>query len=191
MFGLTTLNRPVGPRQARELWRTATAFYFQAFSAGLFALFVIVGSLFAGNGQLNTRILEPSAQTAMYYYLMNEARSAEGRALLLLEGGQTREAAILAWFAVGKATDAFLTARTGVVPTTTAMTPQWLDHVVSQDATLESLSQRYRDNVNQLLDACFYNGACGPETATLIRETEVYIKDVERLVNAGTPPKAP
>ena len=185
MFGLTTLNLPAGPQRARELRRTAIAFYLQAFSAALFALFVIVGSLLAGNGLSNLRSREPPTQVPTYYDLMDDARYAHAHALLLVEDEQTRLAAIAAWTAVGKATDALLAARVGVVPTTTAMTSQWLDHVVGQDPARESLALRYRDNVYQLHDRCFYKGNCDAETPTRIRDVAHYISEVQRLVEGA------
>lgn len=182
MFGLTTLNLPAGPQRARELRRTAIAFYLEAFSAALFALVVIVGSLLAGNGLSNPRSREPSTEVPTYYKLMDEARYAHAHALLLLEDEQTRVAAITAWAAVGKATDALLAARVGIVPTTTAMTSQWLDHMVGQDPAMENLALRYRYNVDQLHDVCFYKGNCDSETPTRIRDVAHYISEVQRLV---------
>ena len=171
--------------------RTTIAFYLQAFSAALFALFVIVGSLLTGNSQPNVSAREPSNEVPPYYDLMDDARYAHAHALLLLDDGQIRGAAIMAWTAVGKATDALLASRVGIVPATTAMTSQWLNHLVGQDPAMESLDLRYRDHVNQLHDTCFYKGDCDAETPARIRDVAYYIAEVQHLVEGDTMQKGP
>ena len=112
--------------------------------------------------------------------LMEDARLMQARALELLATGDVRDAAEKAWCATKRATDALILARTGVEPVTTARTSDGVDELERLDP---SITGRYYSRLSTLHGGCFYDGRCSsPHVERRIRETSLYIEDVERLL---------
>ena len=189
LFGLSTLNRPNESHRALELSRAAISFFLQAFSAAIFALVVISGSLFVGTGA-STDAINPEIvnQPQNHHDMLNDSRQSYARAIERLEHGHTREAAGLAWVATRRATDALITAYMGETPTTIPETLTMLDDLAQHNKGIKRLVDGYSDRMTQLSNECFYRGVCGQGTQTLIRETGDYIMGAERLAAGESRP---
>ena len=112
-----------------------------------------------------------------------DARSLHADALRLLESGDIRDAAEKAWCATKRATDALITARTGVEPEFSPDTTRGLVRMAAADSAINSLVGRYYSRQGHLHGTCFYLGDCEPvdEVHRRIRQTADYITDAERL----------
>ena len=183
IFALTTFNLPTEALRASEIGRAAIMLFLQAFSAAIFVLIVIVGSLWVDVQQPTQPEHVVVAQTSDPATILNDARSLQAYAIIRLDQGQIREASELAWGATKRATDALILARTGIEPITVFQTSNGLDELATKDVRIRSLVDRYHSRVNQLHNACFYNSICNAETDRRIRETEEYVTDVENLTN--------
>ncbi len=112
--------------------------------------------------------------------LMQDARLMQARALEPLASGDVRDAAEKAWCATKRATDALILARTGDEPVTTARTSDGVDEMERLDP---SITGGYYSRLSTLHGGCFYDGRCNsPHVEWRIRETGLYIEDVERLL---------
>ena len=181
VFGLAVLNRDTETRKAQELKRATISLFLQAFSAAIFALVVIIGTLYIENG-------EESEATRAYYDQANtheeifaDSRNLQNEAIDQLEEGNIREAAEISWGAAKRATDALILARTGSEPITVSQTSDKLEALSMQDPRVISLIGPYYSRLSQLHYACFYDGACKPGDKKRIRETTDYIRDAESL----------
>ena len=118
--------------------------------------------------------------TDRVYELITDARRMQEAALERLEAGDVRDAAEKSWCATKRATDALILARTGDEPVTTARTSDGADELERVDP---SLTGRYYSRLSTLHGSCFYDGRCSsPHVERRIRETGLYIEDVERLL---------
>ncbi len=113
-----------------------------------------------------------------------DARDVYTLAIERLDQGDIRDAAEKAWCATKRATDALLFARTGEEPGPTGLTSDGLDALARNEPEARTLQGRYYSRLSQLHGACFYTGACNPDTERRIRETVQYIDDAERLAAA-------
>ncbi len=112
--------------------------------------------------------------------LMTDARLMYDGAMERLEAGDIRDAAEKAWCATKRATDALILARTGDEPVTTARTSDGMDDM---EQLSPGLVGRYYSRLSTLHGGCFYDGRCGSlHVERRIRETGLYIEDVERLL---------
>ena len=112
-----------------------------------------------------------------------DARALHADALRLLEAGDIRDAAEKAWCATKRATDALITARTGVEPEFSPDTTRGLVRMAAADSAINSLVGRYYSRQGHLHGTCFYLGDCEPvdEVHRRIRQTADYITDAMRL----------
>ena len=112
-----------------------------------------------------------------------DARGLHADALRLLEAGDIRDAAEKAWCATKQATDALITARTGVEPEFSPDTTRGLVRMAAADSAINSLVGRYYSRQGHLHGTCFYLGDCEPvdEVHRRIRQTADYITDAARL----------
>ena len=115
-----------------------------------------------------------------------DARLMYGAALTLMNTGDIRDAAEKAWCATKRAADGMIAARTGEEPTSSTGTSRGLRQLRETDPAIDALQQRYFARQATLHGACFYYGLCDPidEVIQLIRETEVFIVEAERLAEA-------
>ena len=111
-----------------------------------------------------------------------DARHMHGEALGRLAAGDIRDAADKAWCATLRATEALILARTGQPPHTSTSAGRRLRLAAQTDTALLDIRNRYLVRQSILHGECFYHGYCEPvETESLIRETETYIQDAQRL----------
>ena len=182
VFALATFNRPTDGLRTAEIRRATNALFLQAFSAVIFVLIVIIGSLSVGSEQhaqskyvVVRQMNDPTA-------ILNYARSLQAHAVTSLDKGQIEGAAELAWGATKRATASLILAKTGVEPITVIQTSNGLDALASKEKRIRTLVGRYHIRLNQLHNACFYGSICNAETERRIRETEEYIADVQNLI---------
>ena len=181
VFALAALNRDTNVHQVQELKRTAISFFLQTFSATIFALIVIIGTLLVGNGNEigTTQASHDRAKT--HDDIFADARNLQDEAIDQLEKGNIREAAGISWGATKRATHALVLARTGSEPITLSQTSDKLEALSMQDPRVMSLIGPYYSRLSQLHYACFYDGVCKPGEKKRIRETTDYIRDAESL----------
>ena len=118
--------------------------------------------------------------TDRVYELITDARRMQEAALERLEASDMRDAAERSWRAAKWATDALILARTGYQPITTGKTFDGINELERVDP---SLTDRYYSHLSKLHASCFYDGPCSPpHLEQRIRETRLYIKDVESLL---------
>ena len=111
-----------------------------------------------------------------------DARELHDAALAQLAAGDIRDAAEKAWCATLRATEGLVLARTGEAPQTSTAAGRRLRVAAEVDLSLRDLRLRYLERQGVLHGECFYHGYCNPtETGRLIRETDAYIQDAERL----------
>ena len=111
-----------------------------------------------------------------------DARRMGDAALSQMAAGDIRDAAEKAWCATLRATEALVLVRTGEGPTTSTAAGRRLRALSMKDQSLWDLRLRYLERQTVLHGECFYHDYCDPEeTERLIRETEDYIQDAERL----------
>ena len=113
--------------------------------------------------------------------LFADARAMQTQAVRQFEQGDIRDAAEKAWCATKRATDAFILARTGEEPSTTAATTNNLDALARRTPDGRRLQGRYYSRIHNLHGMCFYTGFCNDDTERRIRETAAYIDDAETL----------
>lgn len=113
--------------------------------------------------------------------LFADAWALHSDALEMLSQGRLRNAAEKAWGATKRATDALILERTSREPTRTSQTSSGLKALARQDTAVDSLWERFRDQVRYLHSDCFYDGDCEPEDVIvgMIHDTAGYIRDVE------------
>ncbi len=123
--------------------------------------------------------------TADVARIFEDARLMYGAALTLMNTGDIRDAAEKAWCATKRAADGMITARTGTEPTTSAGTSRAFRTLTKDNPVLDGLQSLYYRRQAILHGQCFYYGLCDPidETIQLIRETEDFIKEAERLTD--------
>ena len=112
-----------------------------------------------------------------------DARAVHADALRLLEAGDVRNAAEIAWRATKRATDALILARTGIEPEIFSDTVRGLSRLATEDDAVLPLHKRYHIRLAHLHGECFNLGICVPldEVEHRIRKTADYINDAERL----------
>ena len=115
--------------------------------------------------------------------IFDDAHHLYGQALTMFESGAIRDAAEKAWCSTKRATDALILARTGREPESSRETSQELRNLIHADRSAESLRGRYYSRQMHLHGDCFYSNRCEPleDTLRVIRDTEEYIRDAERL----------
>ena len=114
-----------------------------------------------------------------------DARRMGDAALSQMAAGDIRDAAEKAWCATLRATEALVLVRTGEGPTTSTAAGRRLRALSMKDQSLWDLRLRYSVFQVVLYEERFYHDYCDPEeTERLIRETEDYIRDAERLAGA-------
>ena len=115
-----------------------------------------------------------------------DVRHMQDEALARFAAGDIRDAADKAWCATLRATEALILARTGEPPHTSTSAGRRLRLAAQTDAALPDVRDRYLVRQSILHGECFYHGYCEPvETESLIRETEGYIEDTQRLAALG------
>ena len=124
--------------------------------------------------------------TADVARIFEDARLMHNAALTLMNTGDIRDAAEKAWCATKRAADGMITARTGEEPTTSTGTSRGLRSLRTSSPETDDIQQQYFSRQATLHGACFYYGLCDPieEIIQLIRETEEFIKEAERLADA-------
>ena len=124
--------------------------------------------------------------TADVERIFDDARLMYGAALTLMNTGDIRDAAEKAWCATKRAADGMIAARTGEEPTSSTGTSRGLRRLREAAPDTDALQQRYFARQATLHGACFYYGLCDPidEVIQLIRETDAFIADAERLADA-------
>ena len=114
--------------------------------------------------------------------ILADARLMRDAALERMAAGDIRDAAEKAWCATVRATEALVLVRTGQAPGTSTAASRRLKALTVEDRSIESLAHLYSYRQDVLHGECFYHDYCQPVvTEQLIRETEEYIRDVERL----------
>ena len=116
-----------------------------------------------------------------------DARLMYGAALTLMNTGDIRDAAEKAWCATKRAADGMIAARTGEEPATSTATSGGLRRLMEANPDLEQFRRIYLDRQATLHGECFYYGLCDPieDVIRLIRETESFIVEAERLAEAS------
>jgi uncharacterized protein (UPF0332 family) len=112
------------------------------------------------------------------------AHSLYQEAISELDRGNIREAAEKAWGATARATKALILAKTGKELDGAIGLTKAFDELLKQDKQMEDkLEGRYFTRESSLHGHCFYDGVCEPrdQIERRIRETNLYIKDAERL----------
>lgn len=115
--------------------------------------------------------------------IFEDARDVYAQALERLEAGDIRDAAEKAWCATLRATDALILARTGKETETSRGTSQELRMLIHADNRVSIMRAPFYQRQRELHGDCFYYGLCEPleETAELIRDTNLYLAEAERL----------
>ena len=115
-----------------------------------------------------------------------DAKTLHADALVMVAQGDIRDAAEKAWCATKRATDALILARTGEEPEKSSATSRQLRELIKQDSQVNVLRGPYYIRMGSLHGDCFYLGLCEPvdDTEQLIRETDQYIQDAERLADS-------
>ena len=114
-----------------------------------------------------------------------DARRMRDAALAQMAAGDIRDAAEKASCATLRATEALVLVRTEQEPGTSTIAGRRLRTLSMSDQSLWDLRLRYLERQAVLHGECFYHDYCDPdETARLIRETDDYIRDAERLAHA-------
>ena len=115
--------------------------------------------------------------------IFDDAQQLYDQAIERFDAGDVRDAAEKAWGATKRATDALILARTGREPETSRETSQELRNLIHADRSAESLRGRYYARQMHLHGDCFYSHRCDPvdDTLRVIRGTQEYIRDAERL----------
>ena len=115
--------------------------------------------------------------------IFTDARAVHADALRLLEAGDVRNAAEIAWRATKRATDALMLARTGIEPETASERSRGLSRLATEDDAVLPLYERFHIRLAHLHGDCFNLGICIPldEVEQRIRNTADYISDAERL----------
>ena len=115
--------------------------------------------------------------------LFSDARGLYSDALDRLAAGDIRDAAEKAWAAAKRATDALILERTGEEPQSAGQARRALLKLSKTGPTFNVFQGQYNTRSALLHVNCFYDGNCEPEQdmADLIRETNTYIHDAERL----------
>ena len=121
--------------------------------------------------------------TSRVQEIFADAKGMHAEALERLAAGDIRDAAEKAWCATKRATDALILAHTSEEPGPTGMTSDLLDQLARQHSEFNSLVGRYYSRISQLHGSCFYVGHCNDQTERRIRETALYLEDVERLAD--------
>ena len=118
--------------------------------------------------------------------ILADARRMQAAALERLDAGDVRDAAEKSWCATKRATDALVLTRTGEMPEASSRTSALLRGLSTTDDDVRGagLRGRYYARQNHLHGECFYIGLCDPvdDTERVIRETDDYVADVERLL---------
>lgn len=124
--------------------------------------------------------------TADVARIFEDARLMHNAALTLMNTGDIRDAAEKAWCATKRAADGMITAHTGEEPRTSVATSGGLRRLMEANPELEQFRRIYLDRQATLHGDCFYYGLCDPieDVIRLIRETEDFIKEAERLADA-------
>jgi uncharacterized protein (UPF0332 family) len=116
--------------------------------------------------------------------MFGDAHSLYQEAISELDRGNIREAAEKAWGATARATKALILAKTGKELDGAIGLTKAFDELLKQDKQMEDkLEGRYFTRESSLHGHCFYDGVCEPrdQIERRIRETNLYIKDAERL----------
>ena len=121
--------------------------------------------------------------TADVARIFADARLMYGAATTLMNTGDIRDAAEKAWCATKRAADGMITAYTGDEPQTSAGTSRGFRELAKTHPSLDDLRSVYYRRQAVLHGQCFYYGLCDPveEVIDLIRETEAFIAEAERL----------
>ena len=124
--------------------------------------------------------------TADVARIFDDARLMHGAALTLMNVGDIRDAAEKAWCATKRAADGMITARTGEEPRSMAATSAGFRRLMAENSSLEIFQRTYLERLGTLHADCFCYGFCDPidEVIRLIRETEGFIVEAERLAEA-------
>ena len=113
-----------------------------------------------------------------------DARRMRDDALAQMAAGDIRDAAEKAWCVTLRATEALVLVRTGQESGTSTIAGRRLRALSMSDQSLWDLRLHYLERQAVLHGECFYHDYCDPEeTARLIRETEDYVRDAERLAH--------
>ena len=118
--------------------------------------------------------------------IFEDARGVYVQALERLEAGDIRDAAEKAWCATLRATDALILTRTGKEPETSRGTSHELRMLIHADNRVSVLRPPFYQRQRELHGDCFCYGLCEPleETTELIRETNRYLAEAERLAHS-------
>ena len=118
--------------------------------------------------------------------LFEEARLMKNAALTLMHTGDIREAAGKAAESMTLAVGGMLVARTGQKETTSGWI-SWGFKKIGDSLEIETIREAYFWNSGVLLEGCYENGDCSPieEIIKVIRETDQFIQDAERLADSA------
>ena len=107
-------------------------------------------------------------------------------ALTLMHTGDIREAAGKAAESMTLAVGGMLVARTGQKETTSGWI-SWGFKKIGDSLEIETIREAYFWNSGVLLEGCYENGDCSPieEIIKVIRETDQFIQDAERLADSA------
>ena len=119
-------------------------------------------------------------------HLFADARTLYADALEMLDQGKLRNAAEKAWGATKRATDALVLALEGDEPQSAGQARRALLRLSSRVPDIEPIHGQYHIRARLLHVDCFYEGHCEPEAemAALVRATNVYIDEAQRLADA-------
>ena len=115
--------------------------------------------------------------------MLAEAWGFYDEAVALLDKGDLREAAGRAWCASERATSALILERTGRELQCVREICVQVGFLGQESDALAAFRTRYDIQEGELYGDCFIDGHCEPEEhhAELIRNTDSYIRDAERL----------
>ena len=118
-------------------------------------------------------------------HLFADARTLYADALEMLDQGRLRNAAEKAWGATKRATDALVLALEGDEPQSVGQARRALLRLSNTVPDIEPIHGQYHIRARLLHVDCFYEGHCEPEAemAALVRATNVYINEAQRLAH--------
>ena len=116
-------------------------------------------------------------------FLFADARTLYDDALDMLDQDKLRNAAEKAWGATKRATDALVLALEREEPQSAGQARRALLRLSNTIPDIDAIHGQYHIRARLLHVDCFYEGHCEPEVemAALVRATNVYIDEAQRL----------
>ena len=118
--------------------------------------------------------------------MLAEAWAFYDESIQLLKQGDLRNAAGKAWEASEKAANALIVERTGREPQNYRDTSVEIACLGEESGELSDFRSRFAGQLHDLYGDCYVDNHCEPEDyhEEMIRNTENYIRDAERLAGA-------